>query len=97
MRDRDDLVAGSDPERPEREVEGVGAVRAARRLQAFAAEARELVLEGADLGAAYEGRARDDAVEGGVGLVLDRAVLRREVDERDFHATGLAREGSPGM
>jgi hypothetical protein len=71
----DDLVAGADAARQQREVERRRAVRDADAL-ARADVVRELALERLDLAPEHEGRRVEHALDGRVNLGLERAVLR---------------------
>src|SRR6266508_3631677 len=81
-RRRDDLVAGADPERRERQPERVGARRDAER-PADAAQGRQLALQRLTFGAEDELARVEDARDGGAQLLPERRVLAGQVDERD--------------
>ena len=85
-RRRDDLVAGSDAERHQRDEQGVGARRDADRRACTPSTARELTLEAVDLGPPDEPLAVADPGDGGEDLVAQRTVLRLEIEKRDAHA-----------
>ena len=83
----DDLVAGPEIERHQRDEERVGAARDADRV--LDAEVRgDGALEGLDLRAEDEVPVRRDALEGGAKLRHQRLILRGEVEERDGRGVG---------
>src|SRR3972149_236643 len=82
----DDLVAGPDIQRAEREMQGVGA-RGDADPVAHAAERGDLGLQGLPLGAEDEAARRQDALGGGEQLRPERRVLAGQVDLRD-HCPG---------
>ena len=80
----DHLVARADPERVERQHEGVGAVRAADALGG-AEMLRRLALERLDLGPEDEATRVERLRERRLELCAERRVLRRDVDVGDLH------------
>ncbi len=83
-RARDDLVARADPERAQRELEGVGAVRD-RDGVLRAERRRQLGFERLALGAEHEPARVEHARHGRVELAAQLAHVRREVEEGDAH------------
>ena len=83
-RRRDDLVAGTDAERHQRDEQRVGARRQADGVR-DAEVGRHLALERLDLGAADEPLAVGDPRHRGEDFVADRPVLRLQIQERDGH------------
>lgn len=82
----DDLVAGADAERLERDVDGVGAVGAAYAVLDSVLGGVSS-LEGIDVLPADEGGIVDDGLDGGVYLGLDGQVLGFQVDKRNIHGS----------
>ena len=82
------LVAGADPERGQRDDEGVGAVGDRHRLRHLE-EARPRRLELPHLGAEDEGGAGDHLPPAAVEIGGDPAVGAGEIEDRDVHGTGL--------
>ena len=89
VRDRDHLIAGTDAERPQRQLQGIRAVAAGDRL-ARAAVGGELSFEVAHLLPLDEVRRGEDAVDRGLDFGSKLRVLRLEVGKRDHELAGLA-------
>src|SRR5436190_22278244 len=82
VRDRNDLVAWPDAERPQRDEQRIRAIREADAMRNPAILC-ECLLERLYEWTSDEGGIRDDRGDGGVDVGLDRLVLCFQIDKRD--------------